>query len=365
MRDAFVITIAIIFISVVLGVIYNLMQPYLIKLDVLQKSGSVRKVSSEGGVFGSYDSGRSWRQVVAVEDEKIFVRSDVFGFQFSAQDSKTLYAASSAGLFISEDGGEKWHPLARRGLARGSSVLAFALDPKSPWRMYAATHDGSRGRILKSSGAEFYEVYSTQGTGDGVEGVWVDSAETSRLYATTLRGLFLVSEDFGESWKVRKEFLNAVTKLLILRGNTRVMYALEGKRKIIKTSDAGISWRDIPGTHSWTGEDFTINDIAFDPHSENHLYVATSAGFFESRNAGVTFVQVPILSSANQFFVGAVAADPKDSDILYIGVGSQVHKSTDGGRNWQIKTLPTSRVVRVLSVKPDDSSIIFAGVKHD
>jgi len=365
MRDAFVITIVIIFIAVVLGVIYNLMRPYLIKLEVLGVDGGVRKTLNDGGIFGSYDSGRSWSQVVATEDEKIFVRSDIFGFQFSAQDSDTLYAASSAGLFVSEDGGEKWQPLTRRGLARGSPVLAFALDPKSPWRMYVTTHDGGRGRIFKSNGDEFYEVYSTQGTGDGVEGVWVDPVETSRIYATTLKGLFLVSEDFGESWKLRHEFSDTVSNLLILRGDTRVMYALEGKRKIIKTSDGGISWRDISGTFSSTGENFRINDIVLDPHDESHLYVAANGGFFESRNAGTTFVRVPTLGSADQISVGAVTVDPKDSDILYIGVGPQVHKSTDAGRNWQIKTLPTSREVRVLSVKVDNSSTIFAGVQHD
>ena len=365
MRDAFVITLVIIFISIVLGVAYNLMKPYLIRLDVFQEGGSVRRVLNDGGVFASYDSGRSWGQVVVGEDAGAFARSDIFGFQFSTQDSNTLYAASSAGLFMSEDGGEKWQSLSRGDLARGSPVLAFALDPKSPWRMYAATYVGSRGRILKSSGAEFYEVYSTQGAGDRVEGVWVDPAETSRLYATTAEGLFLVSEDFGESWKVRKKFSNTVTKLLIVRGDTRVMYALEGKRKIVKTSDGGISWRDISGRFSSAGEDFTINGIALDPRDKNHLYLAASTGFFESKNAGATFVQVSILSSAEQISVGAVTVDSRNSDILYIGVGSQVHKTTDGGRNWQVKTLSTSREVRVLAVKLDDSSIIFVGVQHD
>ena len=72
-----------------------------------------------------------------------------------------------------------------------------------------------------------------------------------------------------------------------------------------------------------------------------------------------------ILSSAEQISVGAVTVDSRNSDILYIGVGSQVHKTTDGGRNWQVKTLSTSREVRVLAVKLDDSSIIFVGVQHD
>ena len=175
----------------------------------------------------------------------------------------------------------------------------------------------------------------------------------------------MVSEDFGESWKVRKKFSNTVTKLLIVRGDTRVMYALEGKRKIVKTSDGGISWRDISGRFSSAGEDFTINGIALDPRDKNHLYLAASTGFFESKNAGATFVQVSILSSAEQISVGAVTVDSRNSDILYIGVGSQVHKTTDGGRNWQVKTLSTSREVRVLAVKLDDSSIIFVGVQHD
>lgn len=365
MKDAFSITLGIIFIAVVLGVIYNLAEPYLVRLNVLQDGGSVLGMQKDGGVFGSYDSGRSWGQVIVQDDERVFIRSDIFEFQFNIQNPNTLYAATSGGLFTSEDGGEKWHLVSHGDLQRDASVVAFAIDFKSPWRMYVATRDRSRGRILKSNGGDFYEAYSTQGVDEGVVGVWVDSAETNRLYAATSQGLFLVSEDFGESWKVRKELTDTLSHLALTPGNTRIMYAVLGGEKIIKTLDAGISWSDISETLIKSGESLTINDIALDPQNKNHLYVAASTGLFESKNAGATFVQISILSASDQSSVGAVTVDPKNSDILYIGVGPQIHKSTDGGRSWQIKTLATSRTVRVLKVKLDDSSIIFAGVQHD
>ena len=49
--------------------------------------------------------------------------------------------------------------------------------------------------------------------------------------------------------------------------------------------------------------------------------------------------------------------------MIYIGVDSQIHKSEDGGKSWQIKKLDTARKISVIRVAPDDSSIVFAGVK--
>lgn len=365
MRDAFLITVTIIFVSVVLGVIYNLMKPYLVKLEVLEDGVGTQRVQNDGGVFRSADSGHSWSEAGAVEDKENFSRSDVFGFEFNMQDPDVLYAATSKGAYVSENSGEEWRPFSNGDLARGASVLAFAVDPKSPWRMYAVIQGDDRGKIVKSNGGDFYEVYSTLEVGDRVEGIWIDPVETSQLYATTAAGLFLTSEDFGESWKVREEFQGAVRSLLILRGNTRVIYALVGAGKIFKTSNRGTSWQDISGALGRHDDGFRAHSIARDPNNENRLYLATSAGLFKSEDGSASFVQVPLLTAASSFSIGAVTGDPKVSGVIYMGVASQIHKSTDGGKNWQIKTLATSRAIRAIAVKPDDSAVIFAGVQHD
>jgi photosystem II stability/assembly factor-like uncharacterized protein len=52
-----------------------------------------------------------------------------------------VYAATSAGIFRSDDGGQSWQS-ASQGIAAPNAV-AIALDQRQPQHLYAATADGA------------------------------------------------------------------------------------------------------------------------------------------------------------------------------------------------------------------------------
>jgi len=364
MRDALVITLIIIFLAVSIGYIYNLSYPYLVSFGVLEPT-SIADLTNDGGIFRSVDAGLYWRHATGVKDDgNRFLKSDVFDIKFVTGDPDRVYAATSNGLYTSGDSGDNWQRLVLGGaLLPGESVRSLAIDPQDPQRVYVASYiTGNRGRILKSRGLGFYEVYSTLLADDKVLGIWIDPADPTIVFAGTREGLFLESTDFGESWIVRSEFEGEIGDVRIVPGSTEIIYAVIGGNKLKKTDNRGNSWIDISSQFSSYGEQFNIYQIAIDQHSVNRIYAATSAGLLRSENGGASFSRVGLLAPSQDTSVYAVEIDPQKPDVLYIGVNSQIHTSSDLGESWQVKNLNTGRIVNVIKVKPDDSRIIFSGV---
>ena len=357
MRDALIITISLIGLFLLIGYVYNAMSPYFVKLGVLESEYAA--TSSDGGIFRSNDFGRSWSQLSGD-----LTRSKIFSMEFQDAYANTLTVAASSGLHKSEDRGDTWRLVASGVLSGGEAVSSFAIDPQNSQRIYIASYSqDKRGRILKSKEEGFYEVYSAISDDDKVLGVWIDSYDTSIIYAGTQRGLFLESNDFGESWKVKREFDEPLFALHMTPSDTRVMYARIAE-KIFKTSNRGQSWQDITSSlRSIYGRDFQVEQIAVDPHNERSIYIATSHGLLRSGNGGASFALIELLVAGEEPAVSAVGLDKQIRDVIYIGVDSQIHKSEDGGKSWQIKKLDTARKISVIRVAPDDSSIVFAGVK--
>jgi len=75
MRDALLITFILIFIFVSIGAIYNLMEPYLLKMGF--KDGGI-KITNDGGVFLSFDFARSWEQVIEAEGGGRYFKKQCF-----------------------------------------------------------------------------------------------------------------------------------------------------------------------------------------------------------------------------------------------------------------------------------------------
>ncbi len=362
MRETLLITAVLIFLSLLLGVMYNVMAPYLVKLGVISQKEETISLSRDGGVFRSENFGGSWPHAAQSQGDGELARSAVFDIQFHPLNPNTLYAATSRGFYGSQNKGEEWQRIAT-GLRQGDEFIqAFAIDPKNPSNIYLAAYVMQQGRILKSKGDTFYEVYSTLSARDRIYGVWVDSYDPSTVYAGSESGLFLESKDFGESWRIKREFQAPLHGLLMAPSDTRIIYLVIGGGKLFRTFNQGSSWEDISASFPYSHGAFEIHSLAMDVRDEKKLYAATSIGLFESYNRGASFVPVNLLVPSGTSAVFAVSVDPDNSNSIYIGFDSQVHRSTDGGRSWQIKQLETTRKISVIKVKPDDTKTVFVGV---
>ena len=112
-----------------------------------------------------------------------------------------------------------------------------------------------------------------------------------------------------------------------------------------------------------------LTALAVDPHDVDHIWAGAAAGgVFESADRGGTWTAVfddqPLLP------VGAIAAHPTDSSIVYVGTGEAngagysydgdgVFRTTDGGATWQAMGLADTRRIGRIAIDPSDPRRVF------
>ena len=114
-----------------------------------------------------------------------------------------------------------------------------------------------------------------------------------------------------------------------------------------------------------------VTALAVDPRNHDVFYVGTaSGGLWKTNGGGVTFE--PIFDNEQVASIGALAVDPNRPDIIWAGTGEGnprnsltngwgVYKSLDGGKSWQLMGLEkTSNIHRIL-INPNNSDIVYVG----
>ena len=127
-------------------------------------------------------------------------------------------------------------------------------------------------------------------------------------------------------------------------------------------------WRHIGPTHM-SGR---VTDIAKPLDQPHSFYVASaSGGVWKTENRGTTWK--PIFDDAPSGSVGAIAVDPSNSDIVWVGLGESnilrssmagtgVYRSNDAGKTWTHCGLPDSHHIARIIVHPSDSKTVFVAV---
>jgi photosystem II stability/assembly factor-like uncharacterized protein len=98
------------------------------------------------------------------------------------------------------------------------------------------------------------------------------------------------------------------------------------------------------------------------------LIGSASGGVWKSEDGGTTFK--PVFDKQPVKSIGAVALDPTDKDVMWVGtgeswtrnsvsVGNGVYKSSDGGETWSLVGLPNvERITRII-VHPKNGNIVY------
>ncbi len=155
-------------------------------------------------------------------------------------------------------------------------------------------------------------------------------------------------------------------KLLITVLFLASIYEL-GAQKIDMSLFHGIKPRNI-GPAGMSGR---VTAIAVDPRNYDILYIGTaSGGLWKSVNAGTTFI--PVFDDQPVASIGAIAIDPLRPDIVWAGTGEGnprnsvtggygIYKSYDGGRTWKLMGLQETRHIHRIIVNPVNSDIVYVG----
>ncbi|MEM9410949.1 MAG: hypothetical protein AAGA30_07540 [Planctomycetota bacterium] len=112
-----------------------------------------------------------------------------------------------------------------------------------------------------------------------------------------------------------------------------------------------------------------VTGIAKAPGRPFEFYVATaSGGVWKTKNEGTTWQ--PIFDDAPSGSVGAIALDPSDPDVVWVGLGEAnifrssmsgtgVYRSQDGGQTWKHLGLAETHHIARIIVDPTNSELAF------
>lgn len=144
-----------------------------------------------------------------------------------------------------------------------------------------------------------------------------------------------------------------------------------------KTTDAGITWRNISDGFFGCG---SIGAIAVAPSDENVIYVGTGEtnprgdiqtglGIYKSTNAGSTWKRLDLIDAGN---IGRIRIHPKDANIVYVAVLGHlfgpnedrgVYRSKDGGATWEKVLYVSDKAGAVdLAMDPSNPRILYAAI---
>jgi photosystem II stability/assembly factor-like uncharacterized protein len=129
----------------------------------------------------------------------------------------------------------------------------------------------------------------------------------------------------------------------------------------------GMSARSI-GPAGMSGRIASIDVFQGDP---NIIWVgAATGGVWKSENQGTSWT--PVFDDQRVSGVGAVAIDPNDSDVVWVGtgegnprnsagVGAGIYRTTDGGETWRLLGLESTERIHRIILHPTDPKIAYVG----
>ncbi len=283
---------------------------------------SGRHVGYGDGVYRSRDAGKTWENLGLKNSEHIGM------IRVHPEDPNTVYVAAQGplwsgggdrGLFKTTDGGDNWENILSGGEYTGVSEVH--MDPRDPdvlyavkWqrlRTVAALMDGGpETGIYKSTdgGATWREL--TEGLPAGAKGKTgfaISPINPDVVYATieleNRTGGFWRSENGGESWEKRSDYLSSGT-----------------------------------GPHYY-------QELFASPHDFDRVYQA-DVYLHYTTDGGKNFTKMP--RSNKHVDHHAVVFDSRDPNYLLVGNDGGVYESFDKGESWKfVANLPLTQFYKV------------------
>ncbi|MEP7234594.1 MAG: hypothetical protein ABI778_04790, partial [Ignavibacteriota bacterium] len=151
--------------------------------------------------------------------------------------------------------------------------------------------------------------------------------------------------------------------------------AANGLRTQPSSIQAQITWQIVGPLNVQSGGSVPnhagrVNSIACDPTNSAIAYLGSAAGgIWKTTNSGHSWK--PLSDFSFSLATGAIAIDPSNHNILYVGTGEAnpsidryfgagIMKSADGGTTWQPSGLANVGAFSKLIVNPNKSSTIYA-----
>ncbi|MFC1569290.1 T9SS type A sorting domain-containing protein [bacterium] len=283
-----------------------------------------------------------------------------------------------AGVFISEDGGENWHP-SNQGITTGGGesgdaipVFCLTIDPHHHDIIWIGMQFS--GSIFKSvdAGVTWEEKDEGVNTVEGVtfRGFTVDPTTSDIVYAAAelsswswnnsvplsgrefdkTKGVIYKTENGGENWTEIWRGNNLARYVWVNHHNPDIIYIstgifdreaadsdhlndIPGGEGIVKSTDGGKTWENV----NIGLQNYYVGSLFMHPEDPNVLLAGTGnnaygkgQGIYLTENGGVSWQRVLLDDNIN-----AVEFALSEPHIAYAGSANAIYRSEDRGMTWE------------------------------
>ena len=316
---------------------------------VPQRPGTFYMAPTDGGVWKSSNSGRTWDPIFDGQDT-----GSIGALAVAPSDPDTIYVGSGEGLrrpdlstgdgvYVSRDAGTTW---THGGLRDGQQIGRIAVDPRDAKKLFVAVvghpfgPNAERGLYRSLDGGITYAKVLGDGVDVGAIDVAIDPRHPDIVYASL--------------WASRNGPWNLV--------------------KIYERKDAGGLYKSIDGGTTWTrlatGLPQAVGriGISVSPADPARIYTLVeevgACGVYRSDDNGASWKKTNAeerVCGRTADFAG-ITADPSDRDIAY-SANTSTYRTTDAGETWTaIKGAPGGDDYHTVWIDPKNTNVIALGV---
>lgn len=338
----------------------------LIIISVLILTGagciSFKKGGNDLGVFKTNDKGDTWQHKVGVlhvgTANPTIAGVNIRDFVIDPSDSKTIYALSEGqGLFYTYDSGESWSLVKNFS---NKTINSVAVDYKNKCTIYTAIDN----KIYKSEDCSrnWKLVYDDPRADNIINTLDIDSFNSQIIYAGSAKGDVLKSLDAGRSWKIINRFKSSVEKILVAHQiDTRNIYVATFKNGVYKTPDAGGTWEESYEILRAYSGGLEYRDMVY---HKNELILATKYGLFKTSNNNEwqDWQPIELITAPGSTLIYSLAVNPQNSNEIYYGTDKTFYRTNDSGKTWTTKSLPSTGAATSLLIDFNNPQTIYLGI---
>jgi photosystem II stability/assembly factor-like uncharacterized protein len=226
------------------------------------------------------------------------------------------------------------------GCNRSDAIVVIQLHPKNPDIIYIATND----YIYKTrDGGQTWTNLSKGMSHSRVISMAIDPAYPATVYAGTKGDAVYKSHDGGQRWTSMRSGLDdatissVVNQLLFDPTDNNHMF-LATTMGVFETKNGGEHWtKRMEGMK----EVLMVVTLGMDPTRPAVLYAGTSGGVYKTVNEAGHWEKVnnglvspDIIKSSRALNVSSILVDPYEPDTVYAATLAGFYKTTDGAKAW-------------------------------
>lgn len=333
------------------------------------------------GLYWSENGGDTWNMA-----SNLSGHTTIYAVQTHPNDGQTVYVASSEGLFVSYSQGSNLQSL---GNLPEGDVSSIAINPQNPNIIYAVVKDN--GLYNSSDGGSTFSLLKSF---DAVS-VFINPGYPDVIYLVGTDSNAIISHDGGDTWIKNMEtvpapgfgrpentwlgkIVGALTGIVPNPNDPDEAVAFS-RGTFWKTTDGGQTFVDSSTLFTGYAWSWWNDGIAFDPFNPDRFATFNcDVGPRITNNASNYFYGREDVEWWRWYTNGLIpywgthAGDFQpvpDSQIMVASIGlywrTQLMRSTDGGRSWQLVTQGSENEEQNLFIAfhPDEPNLVFAGRK--